>query len=80
MVATVVDLRYNMKEVLKALDRKEKVIVSYHGKEKAILEPIKEKREQNSLKNHPSFGMWADDTESVEDIMKDLRGIRYNDI
>ena len=80
MLATVVDLRYNMKEVLKAIGRNEKVTISYHGKEKAILAPIKRVTKKISLKDHPAFGMLADDKESVEDIMKSLRGGRYNDI
>ena len=80
MLATVVDLRYNMKEVLKAIERNEKVVISYHGKEKAILTPIKQITKKISLKDHPAFGVLADNKESVEDIMKSLRGGRYHDI
>ena len=39
MKATVVDLRYRMKEVLTALDRREKVIILYHGKVKGTIIP-----------------------------------------
>jgi hypothetical protein len=37
MKATVVDLRYKMNEILKALDRREKVTLLYHGKIKGRL-------------------------------------------
>jgi prevent-host-death family protein len=40
MNASIVDLRYRMKDVLKALDRGEPVTVLYRGKEKARLVPI----------------------------------------
>jgi hypothetical protein len=36
MEASVLDLRYRMDEVLKALDRREKVIILYHGKVKEL--------------------------------------------
>lgn len=38
--ATVVDLRYRMKEVLRAIDNGEAVTVLYRGKEKARITPI----------------------------------------
>ncbi len=31
-------------------------------------------------KDHPTFGMWADDPRSVEKIMADLRKPRYGDL
>jgi hypothetical protein len=37
MKSSVVDLRYRMKDVLKAIDRGETVSVLYRGKEKARL-------------------------------------------
>ena len=41
MKATIVDLRYKMKDILKALDRNEAVTVLYHGKTKAVILPAK---------------------------------------
>ena len=41
MKATIVDLRYKMNDILKALDRNEAVKVLYHGKTKAIIVPAK---------------------------------------
>jgi hypothetical protein len=80
MKATIVDLRYKMKDVLRALDRNEKVTVLYRGKVKGILIPPGKK---NHLKitDHPFFGMSAQDTEkSVSDKLNDLRKPRYDDI
>lgn len=37
MKATILDLRYRMNDVLKALERNEKVSISYHGKQKAVI-------------------------------------------
>jgi hypothetical protein len=48
MKATVVDLRYKMNDVLKALDRNEKVTVLYRGKVKGVLIPP-EKTEERFL-------------------------------
>lgn len=79
MKASVVDLRYNMKDVLKALDRNEKVTILYHGKAKGIIVPANNKK-YNKVKEHPFFGMSKDDKQSVSDEINDLRGPRYNDI
>jgi len=41
MKASIVDLRYKMNEVIKALERNETVTVLYHGKEKGVITPVK---------------------------------------
>ncbi len=80
MKATVVDLRYKMNDVLKALDRNEKVTVLYRGKVKGILVPSKEKKHTKMIE-HPFFGMSSQDyNKSVSDIMDELRRPRYDDI
>jgi hypothetical protein len=69
-----------MNDVLKALDRNEKVTVSYRGKVKGVLIPIGEKKHLK-IKEHPFFGMLSQDsTQSVAEIMKELRRPRYDDI
>jgi len=40
MKASVVDLRYKMNDVLKALDRKEEVTILYRGKVKGKILPV----------------------------------------
>jgi hypothetical protein len=77
MNASVVDLRYRMKDILKALDRNEKVTILYHGKKKGIITPITSSTDK-SIFQHPFFGMTAGDPEqSVETILDELRDIRY---
>ena len=78
MQATVVDLRYHMNDVLKALDRNEDVDILYRGKTKGV---IVAKVEQTSQKvsNHPFFNMRGSKG-SVEAEMESLRGGRYRDI
>jgi hypothetical protein len=68
-----------MNDVLKALDRNERVTVLYRGKVKGVLVPTGEKKSLN-VKEHPFFGMSSQDSKSVSDIMKELRRPRYNDI
>jgi hypothetical protein len=80
MKATIVDLRYKMNDVLKALDRNEKVTVSFRGKVKGVLVPAVRKKEMKMV-DHPFFGMSAqDDQKSVLDELNDLRKSRYDDI
>lgn len=80
MKATIVDLRYRMNDVLKALDRNETVTVLYHGKVKGIIVPAKSKK-LTKIKEHPFFGMSAKDNKrTVLDELSELRKPRYNDI
>lgn len=80
MKASVVDLRYKMNDVLKALDRNEEITILYRGKVKGILIPSK-KKTQLKMTDHPFFGMFAQaDTTSVQEEMDGLRRARYSDI
>lgn len=80
MKATIVDLRYKMNDVLKALDRNEKVTVLYHGKIKGIIVPAK-REERKKIIDHPFFGMSSQNNKkSVLEKLNDLRKSRYNDI
>ncbi len=76
MEASILDLRYKMKDVLKALDRREKVRILYHGKEKGTIIPSG--RESGAkVADHPFFGMARKDKRGVGAIMDELRGGRY---
>ena len=79
MKATIVQLRYKMKEVLRALERNESVQVLYRGEVKGTIVPVKRKK-KNISKDHPTFGMWADDPRTVKEIMEELRKPRYSDL
>lgn len=77
MKASVVDLRYKMKHILKALERNESVSIMYHGKEKGIIIPAKSSTDLHVFQ-HPFFGMTAEENEKpVEDTIEELRGGRY---
>ncbi len=79
MKATIVDLRYKMNDVLRALDRNEKVTVLYRGKVKGVLVPAGEKTTMR-IKDHPFFGISREEERSVSDELNDLRKGRYDDI
>ena len=77
MNATIVDLRYNMKHVLRAIDRGETVTVLYRGKERAKLTPITPapSRGAPKTKDQPLFGLWKD-REDISDPAAYLRRLR----
>ena len=78
MKATVVDLRYRMNEVLKALDRNEPVSVLYHGKVKGVITSAGN-AVGTRIAAHPFFNMRTASM-PVDKVMSDLRGGRYRDI
>lgn len=80
MKATIVDLRYKMNDVLKALDRNERVTVLYRGKVKGILIPPKKEKRPIKITEHPFFGMFQESERSVEEELDTLRRARYDDI
>ena len=78
MKATVVDLRYHMKDVLKALDRNEDVSILYHGTVKGVITASRDTRCAEVTK-HPFFSMTRKDT-SVAKQIDSLRGGRHRDL
>ncbi len=75
MTATIVDLRYKMKDVLKAIERGEVVTVLYRGKPKARILPIAGERKPPSIRTHEAFGLWKD-REDVRDVATHVRKLR----
>ena len=75
MKASVVDLRYRMNEILKAIDRNEEVTILYHGKVKGVIKP-KISRGRRRISDHPFFNMYQS-KETVDEMMDDLRRDRY---
>ena len=74
MKASVMDLRYRTKEILRALDTKEEIILTHRGHAKGKIIPIgKTDKKSPSLANHEAVGMWADYTESVTELITRLR-------
>ncbi len=77
MKASIIDLRYKTKDILKALDRNESVTVLYHGKVKGVIKPTREKL-LTKVKDHPFFGMGSKNEETVIEEMENLRKPRYD--
>jgi len=60
MNASIVDLRYRMKDVLRAVERGETVTVLYRGKATATLAPYSSQPGSAKTADQPFFGMWSD--------------------
>ncbi len=78
MKASVLDLRRRMPEVLKALDRNERVTILYRGRERAILVPAVAKGSDGApvkVCHHHAFGMWADRND-LDDVTTHIRTMR----
>lgn len=84
MNATIVDLRYHMKDVLRAIDRGETVTILYRGKEKAKLMPVVPSKadpdRQERTEDQPFFGMWRDRDEMADPVafVRNLRKPRQH--
>ncbi len=80
MQASIVDLRYKMNDILKALNRNESITILYHGKKKGLIVPTTKKPAQH-VTDHPFFGMHKTSVkESVPQTIKNLRKGRYHDL
>jgi len=77
MKASIVDLRYKMNDILKALERNERVTILYHGKVKGIISPDNSIKNIN-VKDHPFFGMMKKQKKTVLELMEEIRGDRFN--
>ena len=78
MQASIVDLRYRMVDVKKALENSEIVTLTDHGRIIADIFP-RNSIQTNQTKEHPFFGMLnAQENMSVDTVMEKLRGGRYN--
>ena len=75
MKASFVDLRDRMAEVLAALDRREVVTVTSHGKVRGTIVPASEAC-PIAVAQHAFCGMSRGDTRAVGDIMAGLRAVR----
>ena len=63
-----------MRDILKAPERKEKVAIMYHGKQKGVIVPSSAAKDTR-VSEHPFFGMLPQDTD-VHEVMAQLRGGR----
>jgi len=72
MNASIVDLRYKMREVLLALNRREKVRILYHGKVKGEIVPIKGDRKIKT-RDHSLFGMRKGEKGNPSEMVERMR-------
>lgn len=77
MDASILELRYKMKDVLQALQRREKVRILYHGKVKGEIIPSKSDVVIKTA-NHPLFGFTKDETDNPSETVAALRRRRTN--
>ena len=81
MEASILDLRYKMKDVLNALEKNEQVTVLYHGKAKGVIVPTKSDTKKEKVNMHPFFGSSVkSEQQTVLEELDDLRGDRFDDI
>jgi antitoxin (DNA-binding transcriptional repressor) of toxin-antitoxin stability system len=76
MEVTVLNLRKNITKVIAAINRNERVTLTYRGKRKATIIPFtKVKSQKAKFADFPVFGMWKD-REDFEDVEKAVRKMR----
>ena len=76
MNESVLDLKKQMPDILRALKRREKVIVSYGGKKLALMQPLSEgEKETMDIRSNPAFGMWSerDDLVDPASVVREMR-------
>jgi prevent-host-death family protein len=74
MKASVMDLRYRTKDILRALEAREEITLTHRGTEKGKIIPVKAiTRAHGSLHEHPAVGMWADRAETVPELISRIR-------
>jgi antitoxin (DNA-binding transcriptional repressor) of toxin-antitoxin stability system len=81
MKATVLDLRYRMKDVLRAIERGESVTVLHRGAVKARISPFT-KPDGAKPSSDKVFGMWRDrkDVSDPAEYVRELRKPRRHDV
>ena len=76
MEASILDLRKNMKKVMSALERNERVTLTRRRRKMAVIVPAGEKQARKiKAADHAAFGMWAD-REDMQDVSAYVRELR----
>ena len=82
MRASFVDLRKKSGEIIRALERKEEVVLFYRGRRKAVIKPLANEGDKPPMRasEHPAFGMWAnrEDMADVSEYVRRLRRPRFD--
>lgn len=70
MTSSVLDLQKQLPDILRALKRREKIVVSYGRKKLALLQPLSDDADRESdegdVRKNPAFGMWRDREEFAD--------------
>ena len=74
MKASFLDLRKNMKDVLRAMEKNELVTLTYRGKVKGVIKPVNNRNSKNPS-SHPAFGIWKDH-ENMRDVVETIDRLR----
>ena len=75
MDTTVLDMRKSMKDVMAALDRNERVTLTYRGHKKAEIVPWRESSKRPAAADHAAFGIWKNRSE-IDDVAAFVRNLR----
>jgi antitoxin (DNA-binding transcriptional repressor) of toxin-antitoxin stability system len=68
------DLRYRTKDILRALEAREKIVLTHRGIEKGKIVPLAQTCSvTTSISTLAAVGMWSDDLELVEAMVARLR-------
>ncbi|WP_187647037.1 type II toxin-antitoxin system Phd/YefM family antitoxin [Nitrosophilus labii] len=76
MEITAKDLRFNTAEIFDVLSKGEDIIITYRGKAKAKLIGLNKQKKKEDI----AFGMWRDQSEEVNEIVRKMRKGRRFDI
>ncbi|MDP0501899.1 MAG: type II toxin-antitoxin system prevent-host-death family antitoxin [Verrucomicrobiota bacterium JB022] len=80
MEANLMDLRRHPGKILDALKRRERVILSKRGEPVGEIIPIDSAKQEVEVTEHPAFGMWKDQEQPVEEVVRKMRKSRFNDL
>ncbi|MDD3155086.1 MAG: hypothetical protein PHS41_09470 [Victivallaceae bacterium] len=76
MEASILDLRKNMKKVMSALDRNERVILTRRRRKMAVIMPAHETNtDKVKVADLAAFGMW-ESREDMQDVAAYVRKLR----
>jgi antitoxin (DNA-binding transcriptional repressor) of toxin-antitoxin stability system len=77
MRTSIKELRKSTREIISAIDRGDTVFITYRGKVRAKIVPVKQKEEEKT--KDKLFGIWKDHSgfNSVEEYIDNVRKERY---
>ena len=80
MKATTKDLRLRTRELIAITDRGEEVTITYRGKNRARLVPLRQTEPaEHRADQNPAFGIWKDMESSVQQQVDSVRAPRSFD-